>query len=88
MKDNDLMTRREVELVLLEKGQRSRRYRLGDVWELNFDEIREALSEYQPKIVRCRDCRKKDKEECPMYVDYPCTNKPGDDWFCADGERR
>lgn len=42
----------------------------------------------QPEIIRCRDCRKKDKEECPMYVDYPCTNKPGDDWFCADGERK
>ena len=57
MKDNDLITRREVELVLLEKGQRSRRYKLGDVWELNFDEIREALSEYQPKIVRCKECK-------------------------------
>jgi hypothetical protein len=39
-------------------------------------------------LVLCKDCRKKDKEECPMYVDYPCTNKPGDDWFCADGERK
>jgi len=52
MKDNDLITRREVELVLLEKGQRSKRYRLGETWELNFDEIREALSEYQPKAVK------------------------------------
>ena len=47
MKDDDFITRREVELVLLEKGQRSRRYGLGEVWELNFDEIREALSEYR-----------------------------------------
>ena len=52
MKDNDLITRREVELVLLEKGQRSKRYRLGETWELNFDEIREALSKYQPKAVK------------------------------------
>lgn len=52
MKDNDLITRREVELVLLEKGQRSKRYRLGETWELNFDEIREALSEYRPKAVK------------------------------------
>lgn len=44
-------------------------------------------SEIKGELVRCKDCRKKDKEECPMYVDYPCTNKPGDDWFCAEGER-
>jgi len=89
MKDNDLITRREVELVLLEKGQRSRRYSLGEVWELDFDEIREALSEYQPKIVRCKDCK---------YCEYPESEKKwckkghlhgnAETWFCADGERK
>lgn len=95
MNDNDLMTRREVELALLEKGQKSRRYKLGEIWELNFDEIREALSEYQPNIVCCKDC----KYWLPMnrfHSDY----HPGRgecelncwvrdfNWFCADGERR
>lgn len=43
MKDNELITRRNIELALLNKGQHSRRYRLGDIWELNYDEIREVL---------------------------------------------
>lgn len=80
MKDNDLITCREVKIALLEKGQRSRRYKLGEVWELDFNEIREALSEYQPKIVRCKDC--KHRLECGYWI----VN--GDDWFCADGERK
>ena len=84
MKDNDLITCREVELVLLEKGQRSSRYRLGDVLELNFNEIREALSEYQPKIVMCKDCKYHDEKDGKNFCD--CGNRP-DDWFCADGER-
>ena len=32
-----------VELAMVEKGQRSSRYRLGEMWELNGLEIREAL---------------------------------------------
>lgn len=43
MKDNELITRKNIELALLNKGQHSRRYRLGDIWELNYDEIREVL---------------------------------------------
>lgn len=82
MNDNDLITRREVELALLEKGQKSKRYKLGEIWELNFDEIREALSGYQPKIVRCKECKRKDTLSCPKAPVRP------DDWFCADGKRR
>lgn len=95
MKDNDLITRREAELVLLEKGQRSRRYKLGDVWELNFDEIREALSEYQPKIVWCKDCKNRgNSEKCVLSAISEEKNVPlfmldnRGDWFCADGERK
>ena len=92
MTDNDLITRREVELVLLEKGQKSRRYKLGEIWELNFDEIREALSEYHPKIVRCKDCKYCGSEirygvkfaKCELKHNY----MPQAEWFCADGERR
>jgi len=40
---SDLISRQDAILALLEKGQRSRRYKLGEIWELNFDEIREAL---------------------------------------------
>ena len=41
---NDLISREEAVEALLEKGQSSRRYKLGEIWELNFDEIREALA--------------------------------------------
>lgn len=42
-RNNELVTIRDVEIALLEKGQHSKRYRLGETWELNFYEIREAL---------------------------------------------
>ena len=42
MKD-DLIDRQATLEALLDKGQRSRRYKVGDIWELNFDEIREAV---------------------------------------------
>lgn len=97
MKENDLITRRDVEIALLEKGQRSRRYKLGDIWELNYDEIRDALSEYQQKIVRCEDCKYRSfycteaTDGTTLYTcHHPCANdvpRPLD-WFCADGKRR
>ena len=44
---DDLISRQDAIYALLEKGQRSRRYKLGEIWELNFDEIREALATVQ-----------------------------------------
>ena len=41
---SDLISRQDAISALLEKGQRSKRYKLGEIWELNFDEIREALT--------------------------------------------
>lgn len=41
---SDLISREVTIDALLEKGQQSRRYKLGENWELNFDEIREALA--------------------------------------------
>ena len=41
---SDVISRQDAILALLEKGQRSRRYKLGEIWELNFDEIREAIA--------------------------------------------
>ena len=41
---SDLIDRQCAISALLEKGQQSRRYKLGENWELNFDEIREALT--------------------------------------------
>ena len=39
-------------LELLDKGQCSHRYRLGEEWELNFDEIREAIANVPAADVR------------------------------------
>ena len=39
----DAVSREAVYEAMVEKGQRSRRYRLGETWELNGTEIREAL---------------------------------------------
>lgn len=40
----DYISRQAAIEALLEKGQYSKRYRLGDIWELNFDEIRETIA--------------------------------------------
>lgn len=57
---DDLISRQTSVLTLLEKGQKSRRYKLGEIWELNFDEIREALETVPSvdavEVVRCKDC--------------------------------
>lgn len=39
----DYISREEAILALLKKGQHSKRYKIGETWELNFDEIREAI---------------------------------------------
>jgi len=39
----DAVSRKAVYDAMVEKGQRSRRYKLGEIWELNVTEIREAL---------------------------------------------
>jgi len=47
-------------LSLLDKGQHSRRYKLGEIWELDFEEIREAIKSIPAADVRpvvlCKDC--------------------------------
>lgn len=42
----------EIILAMVEKGQSSKRYKLGETWELNFGEIREALATVHPADVR------------------------------------
>ena len=40
-----------------------------------------ALPSAQPEIIRCKDCGKR-------KVCRTSTAWPGDDWYCADAERR
>jgi hypothetical protein len=41
----------------------------------------------QPEIVRCKDCWKREFDNCP-FNEFSEFYKPDDDFFCADGERR
>lgn len=41
--EDNYVSKGEVVLALLEKGQHSTRYKLGDTWELNLFEIQEAI---------------------------------------------
>lgn len=49
---SDFIPRTAAVLALLAKGQRSRRYHIGEIWELNFEEIREALGAIPAANVR------------------------------------
>ena len=40
----DLIDREEIFVEFVSKGQESRRYKLGEEWELNGDEIRQVIS--------------------------------------------
>lgn len=75
-------------LGIVEKGQASKRYKIGERWELNCEEIREVI-DAQPtadavEVVRCKDCRffKGDGLECHsgMFA-Y-------EDDYCSNGERK
>lgn len=48
MECEDAVSRKAVYEAMIEKGQRSRRYRLGETWELNGAEIRETLDTVPP----------------------------------------
>lgn len=52
MAEKEHIEREAAILALLDKGQRSKRYHLGDVWELNFDEIKEAIASIHAADVR------------------------------------
>lgn len=41
---NDLISRQAAKIAFVEKGQLSRRYKCGEVWELNYEEIRDVLN--------------------------------------------
>ena len=41
--NHDLIKRQDAINALVEKGQSSKRYKLGELWELNLSEIKEAL---------------------------------------------
>lgn len=42
---DDLISRQATEIAFVEKGQLSRRYKWGEAWELNYEEIRDVLND-------------------------------------------
>ena len=87
---DDLISRQTSVLTLLEKGQKSRRYKLGEIWELNFDEIREALETVPSvdavEVVRCKDCKYKPvgtgcNHDLEFPVHYKCPCECDDYWY-------
>lgn len=94
MAEKEYIEREATVLRILEKGQASRRYKLGDIWELDFDEIREAIAgipaaDVRP-VVLCRDCRHRDPEDhkcdCGQFERAGCVFPVDDNYFCAYGE--
>ena len=67
----------------------------------NCDEIIKMLEKQEPQIIRCKDCKHRDTEECPMrYEEWVSFEEDGyiesdniahdqtrDDGFCDRGER-
>lgn len=90
MKDNELITRKNIELALLNKGQHSRRYKLGDTWELNYDEIREVLddvdADVQP-VVHCSECANNYSTPHNPMCDFMDAQLYPDS-FCSKGKRK
>ena len=70
---DDLISRQAAKLAIVEKGQASKRYKIGEFWELNRDEIWDALDgvpSAQPDLDEwCTDCKEYDKEKhhCPRF---------------------
>lgn len=66
---SDLISREDAINALVEKGQSSKRYKLGEFWELNLLEIKEALdalpsAEPEPEEFEwCTDCKEYDQEK-------------------------
>lgn len=58
----------------------------GYVWIIRSDAWGriDALPSAQSEIIRCKDCGK--REVCRTSTVWAAA--PGDDWYCADAERR
>ena len=75
----DAVSRKAVYEAMIEKGQRSRRYRLGETWELNGAEIRETLDTVPSVTPKRKTGRWLDNyqygykcSECGAYLEIDC----------------
>ena len=91
---SDLISRQKAIEALVEKGQSSKRYKLGEFWELNLSEIKEALD----TLPSAEPERKKGNwikvghwgrtykcNQCGNYLDFDGVNAGrGDVNFCPN----
>lgn len=87
-----------LEIATAGQDNKGGRYVVGDIWELNFQEIREAISNTPTvdavEVVRCKECKWFDRTELSGTVEpifYKCKRKSRfveSDDFCKRGERR
>ena len=52
LKVNKYITKEDAINALVEKGQHSKRYKLDEIWELNFLEIQEAFEKLPAKLIK------------------------------------
>lgn len=76
---DDLISRQAAEMALIEKGQQSHRYKWGEMWELNGEEIRDVLNglpSIQPKEKTGEWKQVLARRDDNGYIlrDYKCTN--------------
>jgi len=58
-----------------------------DLNEIDYKEYEQMVAPLRDVecVVRCKDCRKRGTPMCMLFF---ARSKPGDTWFCADGERK
>ena len=69
----DAVSRKAVYEAMVEKGQRSRRYRLGETWELNGAEIRETLDTVPPVTPKRKTGKWIEELRGIMVTEYRCS---------------
>lgn len=68
-----LIDAHELKLAIVEAGQRSRRYKLGEIWELDRDEIWNVIDE-QPTVEPERKRGKWIEHPGGKFVGFPCMH--------------
>ena len=72
---NDWISKQVLLEAIVEKGQSSRRYKLGDIWELNFSEIREVVDSIPSTVFEGSGLEVKvDGKHSVMQIQGLCSN--------------
>ena len=70
-------------------GQSSNRYKLGQIWELNFSEIRDVIKHAHTvdavPVVRCKYCANREHDNYCRVIGRWVYDK---EFFCAGGKRK